>query len=253
MIADGRKTGEILRGPPSSSARCSRSMVVNPPMPEAMNTPTRVLFSAVTLKQASSIANCAAAIAYWMKTSIFLTSFFSMKVSGSKPRTSPAIRVANCEASNLVIVSMPLWPAVNPVQFASVPMPSEDTNPIPVTTTRRFDISVRIRGPFPGQGIRGPTPGGSRSLLALGVRVDVLDRFLHAGDLLGVLVRDLDPELFLERHNELHRVERVGAEIVDERRVRRHFLFVHTQLLHDDALHLVCDCHLRLRLVVGGW
>ena len=34
------KNGEILRGPPSSSALCSRSMVVNPPMPEPMNTPT---------------------------------------------------------------------------------------------------------------------------------------------------------------------------------------------------------------------
>ena len=34
MIADGMKNGEILRGPPSSSALCSRSMVVNPPMPE---------------------------------------------------------------------------------------------------------------------------------------------------------------------------------------------------------------------------
>ena len=46
-----------------------------------------------------------------MKTSIFLTSFFSMNRSGSKPLTSPAIRVANCDASNLVIVPMPLWPA----------------------------------------------------------------------------------------------------------------------------------------------
>ena len=42
MMADGMKNGEILRGPPSSSALCSRSMVVNPPMPDAMNTPTRV-------------------------------------------------------------------------------------------------------------------------------------------------------------------------------------------------------------------
>ena len=41
MMADGMKNGEILRGPPSSSALCSRSMVVNPPMPDAMNTPTR--------------------------------------------------------------------------------------------------------------------------------------------------------------------------------------------------------------------
>src|SRR5258705_11053972 len=126
--------------------------------------------------------------------------------------------------------SMPLRPSVNAAQFASVPMPSEDTNPIPVTTTRRFAIIL---------GTRGPLPGGSGSLLALGVRVDVLDRFLDAGDLLGVLVRDLDPELFLERHDELHRVERAGAEVVDERGIGRDFLFIDAELLHDDALHLV--------------
>ena len=138
MIADGMKNGEIFRGPPSSSALCSRSMVVNPPMPDAMKTPTRVAMSGVIVSAASSIANCEAAIAYWMKTSIFLTSFFSMKSSGSKPRTSPAIWVANCDASNLVMVPTPLWPAVSAVQFSLVPIPSDDTRPMPVTTTRRL-------------------------------------------------------------------------------------------------------------------
>jgi hypothetical protein len=37
-------------------------------------------------------ANSAAATANWMKTSIFLTSFFSKYCSGSKPLTSPAMR-----------------------------------------------------------------------------------------------------------------------------------------------------------------
>ena len=32
----GIKKGEILRGPPSSRAECSRSMTSNPPMPEPM-------------------------------------------------------------------------------------------------------------------------------------------------------------------------------------------------------------------------
>jgi uncharacterized protein (DUF1015 family) len=52
------------RGPPSSSALCSRSMVVNPPMPDAMNTPTRLESSGVIVRPESSIANCDAAIAY---------------------------------------------------------------------------------------------------------------------------------------------------------------------------------------------
>ena len=79
----------------------------------------------------------------------------------------------------------------------------------------------------------------SRRYFLLAVRLDVVDRFLDAGDLLGVLVGNLDPELLFERHDEFHRVERVGAEVVDERRIRRHFFFVHAQLLHDDALDLV--------------
>src|SRR3954447_18735332 len=73
-----------------------------------------------------------------MKMSIFLTSFFSMYASGSKCFTSPAMRVANWVVSNLVMVSMPLRPAVIPAQFASVPIPSDDTSPMPVTTTRRL-------------------------------------------------------------------------------------------------------------------
>src|SRR4051812_17462991 len=99
-----------------------------------------------------------------MKASIFLTSFFSMNCIGSKPRTSPAIRVANCAVSKRVTGPMPLHPATSAFQLASVPMPSEDTRPIPVTTTRRI------------------------LLLGLCVRLDVLDGFLDPRDLLGVLV-----------------------------------------------------------------
>src|SRR5262245_45865156 len=235
MIADGMKNGEILRGPPSSSALCSRSMVVNPPIPEAMNTPTFGASAGVICSRASSMANCDAAIAYWMKTSIFLTSFFSMKCSGSNPRTSPAMRVANCDASNFVIVSIPLRPAVSAVQLASVPMPSDDTRPIPVTTTRR--LFVMLYPPVaPGRATR-------PLLLRLRVRFDVLDGFLHTRNLLGVLVGDFDPELLLERHHELDGIERVGAQVVDERRIRRDLFFVHAELLHDDALHFVGYCH----------
>src|SRR5207245_8844673 len=67
MMADGMKKGEILLGPPLSSALCSHSIVVNPPMPDAMNTPTRGPSSRVIDSFASSTANCAAAITDWIK------------------------------------------------------------------------------------------------------------------------------------------------------------------------------------------
>src|SRR4029453_8519754 len=238
MIAEGMKNGEILRGPPSSSALCSRSMAVNPPMPDAMNTPALGASSGVIWSEASSIANCDAAIAYWMKTSIFLTSFFSMNCSGSNPRTSPAIFVANCDASNLVIVSMPLLPALRAAQFASVPIPSADPRPMPVTTTRR--LVVMLFSPGVNRRAR------SALLLGLGVGLDVFDRFLHARNLLGILVGNLNPELLFERHHQFDGVQRVGAQIVDERRVRRQFFFVPAQLLDDDALHFVGYSHCTL-------
>src|SRR5919201_3653426 len=221
MIADGMKKGEIFRGPPSWSALCTRSIVVNPPMPDAINTPTRGPSAGVTLRPASSIANCDAAIAYWMKTSIFLTSFFSMNARGSKPFTSPAMRVENCEASNFVIRATPLRPARSALQFASVPIPSDDTRPMPVTTTRRLSTMNDL-------------PLGL--FLRFCVRFDVFDGFLDAGDLLGILVGDLDAELFLEGHHQFDRVQRIGAQVVHERCVGRHFFFVDAELLHDDAL-----------------
>src|SRR5687768_9329613 len=154
--------------------------------------------------------------------SIFLTSFFSTNRSGSNPFTSPAIRAENADASKRVIFPMPPWPAVKARQFDSVPMPTGDTSPMPVTTTRLLVTCL---------------------FLALGVRVDVLDRFLDARNLLRVLVGDLDAELLLECHDELDGVERVGAEVVHKRRVRSHFFFVDSELLHDDAFHFFSNRH----------
>src|SRR4029079_4015038 len=159
---------------------CSRSMVLNPPMPDAMNTPTWSAISAVTESLASSTANCEAASANWMKTSIFLTCFLSTNCSGSKSLTSPAIRAEYCDASKRVIGPMPLVPVRRASQFACVPMATGDTSPTPVTTTRLLN-----------------RPPG---LLLLAVRLDVLDGILDAGDLLCVFVGNLDPELFLECH-----------------------------------------------------
>src|SRR6185312_16218886 len=64
-------------------------------------------------------------------------------------------------------------------------------------------------------------PATARSLL--GVGLDVINGLLHGGDLLGVLVRDLGLELFLEGHHQLDGVERVGAQVVHERGIRRDF------------------------------
>ena len=63
--------------------------------------------------------------------------------------------------------------------------------------------------------------------------VDVGDRVLDGRDLLGGVVGDLDPELFLERHHQLDDIEAVRAQIVDEVRVRAHLLGLDAQVIDD--------------------
>jgi hypothetical protein len=94
-----------------------------PADPEPMKTPTLVALAGVICRPESSIANCDAAMAYWMKTSIFLTSFLSTNCSGSKPRTSAAICAAKFVTSNFVTRPTPLVPASSAFQVAPVRCP----------------------------------------------------------------------------------------------------------------------------------
>ena len=72
--------------------------------------------------------------------------------------------------------------------------------------------------------------------------LDVYKRqLLHRSDLLGVFVRNLALELFFQRHHQLDGVERVGAEVVDERRVVGDFLFLDAELFDHDLLDALFD------------
>ena len=142
----GMKNGEMRRGPPSMQRLVLALDGAEPADARRdEHADPRRRSPAVTDSRASSTANCDAAIANWMKTSIFLTSFLSMNCSGSKSLTSPAMRAENCDASNRVIGPMPLRPAQSASQFASVPMPSGDTRPTPVTTTRLLNSLLTCR------------------------------------------------------------------------------------------------------------
>src|SRR6185312_13277182 len=58
--------------------------------------------------------------------------------AGSKPFTSPAMRVGNALASKCVIGPMPLLPATTFFHAVATSLPTGETMPIPVTTTRRL-------------------------------------------------------------------------------------------------------------------
>src|SRR6266852_9358517 len=194
-IAEGMKKGEILPGPPCSSFPCSRSMMSNPPIPEEMYTPTSSRSDCSGFQLDIRTAKSAPASAIWMNRPIFFSSFFSIHWKGSKFFTSPAMRQSNPVASKLVMVSTPLTPARRFFQHSSVPMPSAQTNPTPVTTTRRVNDSCSP--------MRWSCPA---ALLPFGVFVDIFDSVFDGGHLLGVFVRHFDAEGFLEGHHQFHLV-----------------------------------------------
>ena len=86
----------------------------------------------------------------------------------------------------------------------------------------------------------------------------ILDRVLDGQDLLGRVVGNFEAELLLERHDQLDRIEAVGAQIVDEARILGHLGFVDTQVLDHDLLHPLGDVAHRCCLFVsfsasGNW
>src|SRR5688572_17653379 len=117
--------------------------------------------------------------------SVRLASFRSMYSPGSKSFTSPAKRTGRAAGSNCAMVSTPLRPSNRADQQLCTSLPTAERRPVPVMTTRRF-IS--------------PSPRESRSSL---LRLDVVDGVPDRLHLLGILVRDFDPELLFERHDEL--------------------------------------------------
>src|SRR5438067_8689119 len=94
----------------------------------------------------------------------------------------------------------PDLPALILLQAVSTSAPTGVTRPSPVTTTRRMAISSihlskRKRPPDTGSESRLAISGVGLSPPKSGlVRVDVADRILDRGDLLGRIVRDLHAE-----------------------------------------------------------
>src|SRR5258705_6756277 len=159
-----------------------------------------------------------------MKRSMRRASFGDMYGARSKFFTSPAIWLDRRDGSKRVMRVMPDFPARAFAHASATPLPMGQTMPRPVTTTRRrFMFST------------------FRESSGLGVGLDVVDGLLDGGDLLGFLVRDLGLELFLERHDQLDGVERISAEVVDERGFVLDLGLVHAKLLGNDFLNGLLD------------
>src|SRR5690606_36897537 len=115
-----------------------------------------------------------------------------------------AILQARSSTSKVSTRRAALFPARISFQMCSGPTPKGESRPTPVTTTRLIadirSVPQRRRGK------------SARSL------VDELDGVADGQDGLGGVVRNLDAELFLERHDQFDRIKAVRAEVVDEAR-----------------------------------
>src|ERR1700761_9625098 len=157
---------------------------------------------------------------YCMKAPMRLASFAVMYGSRLRFLISPPKWVGKLGVSKRSLGAMPLPRARMFDQAPATSLPTGETIPRPVMTTRR----LLNRG----------------SGLAL-VRIDIVDRLLDGGDFLGVLVRDFRLEFFLERHHQFHGVQRVGPQIVYERGIIGDFFFFHAQLFGHDLFNLLLN------------
>src|SRR5271170_269544 len=72
---------------------------------------------------------------------------------------------------------------------------------------------------------------------ALRVFFEELDRIAYGQNGLGGVVGNLATKFFLESHDQLDRVEAIGAEIVDETGVLRNLVGLDAEMLDDDLFH----------------
>ena len=70
---------------------------------------------------------------------------------------------------------------------------------------------------------------------------DVVNGLLHIGDLFRLIVRNLALELFFECHHKFHRIQRIRAEVVNERRFVLDVSFIDAQLLSNDLSDALFD------------
>src|ERR1051325_1528598 len=71
--------------------------------------------------------------------------------------------------------------------------------------------------------------------------LNVVDGLLDGLDLFGVLVGDVQLEGLFEGHHQLHRIERIRAQIVHKGCGGSHLAFIHTELLNNNLLHFFCN------------
>ena len=165
------------------------SMVARPPIPEPTAMPIRCQSSSWSVSPASVTAWMPAATPYCTNKSICRISLGLMCSAGEKSRTSPAMREENWEASKRERERIPGVPESNACQAEVQEFPTGQKMPSPVTTTLRPEDN----------------------LLAFRLlSVNIFQRFSDAGYFFRIFVGNFAVKFVLQRHHQLHGVQRVG-------------------------------------------
>src|SRR5260370_14133906 len=249
------KNGATFRGPRSLSRIAVSAMPDSPPMPDPISVPVEQRSSSVAGCQfASSSAWRAAHIAKMMKSSTLRWSFGSIHWSGLKVPSEPsprgitqAIRLVRSETSNVSIFLAPPSLLRMRFQVGSIPQPSGDTMPRPVTTTRLIS-STPARDSLPTTRNRWtvrPRPARLCRHRAGASALRVLfQEFCGVADRqnrLRRVVGNFATAFFFKRHHELDGIKAVGAEVVNEARVVDHFFGFNTKVFDHDLLNSLAN------------
>jgi hypothetical protein len=96
-------------------------------------------------------------------------------------------------------------------------------------------------------------PSRAAGLLGGGRFFEKLYGVADGDDRLGLIVGNFDAEFLLERHHQLNRIERIGAEVVDEIGVLDNFVRFDAQVLDNDLFYALCDiAHFALSFMGRG-
>src|SRR5436189_5694545 len=85
----------------------------------------------------------------------------------------------------------------------------------------------------------------------LGAFFDVVDHVADGLQFFSIFVRHFYGKFLFERHHQFHDIERIGAQVLDKRRLWRNLLRIHAELFDDDVLDLFLNRFVRHKKFLG--
>src|SRR5258708_4707608 len=144
-------------------------------------------------------------------------------------------------------------------QVGSMPQPSGDTMPRPVTTTRLISITpapdlrstTRSRWTARSRPVRLRQHRAGAS--AFRVLFEKFGGVANRQNRFRRVVRDFAAEFFFKRHHQLDGIETVGAEVVNEARVVDHFFGFDTKVFDHDLFNPLANLTHRSTSCLFHW